>query len=358
MSRLAEMLGGQVAALSSAGLPARRQADLIDALFTSELLRPDLGTFMLAPPRRPPAFLDKNVIDPDVVRDNALLTRLLAADDRTVIRTDPDGTCRFGPDLTTAPALRARLEQLGEDEPWASLVADELDAVLEVYESVFAHRAYIGRSGSMHAYEGIGSIYWHMVTKLLLAVQEALTDAVRRGDDDGDVERLRDAYWRVHAGLGVNKAAEVFGAIPIDPYSHSPAHAGAQQPGMTGAVKEEILTRRRELGIAVAGGQVEFDALLVRPEELLDAPTEWVVSGAEARRVTVELPTGSVGSTLCQVPVVVTVGDGDSHIELEYADGRTERRDGRRLDNSASAAIFGRTGDVTQVRVTLGDPRQ
>jgi hypothetical protein len=357
VSPLAEMLEGQVAALSSAGLPARRQADLLDALFTSELLRDDLGTFLLAPPRRPPAFLDKNVIDPDVVRDNALLNRLLAAGDRTVIRTDPDGTCRFAPDLTTAPALRARLERLGEDEPWASLVADELDAVLEVYESVFAHRAYIGRSGSMYAYEGIGSVYWHMVTKLLLAVQEALTDAVRRGDDDGDVERLRDAYWRVHAGLGVNTSAEVFGAIPIDPYSHSPAHAGAQQPGMTGAVKEEILTRRRELGIAVAGGQVEFDALLVRPEELLDAPTEWVVSGADTRPVTVELPTGSVGSTLCQVPVVVAVGDGDPRIEVDYRDGRTERRDGPRLGRSDSAAIFGRTGDVTQVRVTLDGSR-
>ena len=354
---LALMLEGQVAALSSAGLSARGQADLLDALFASDLFREDLGTFMLAPPRRPPAFLDKNVVDPSAVQANALLSGLLAADDRTVIRTDPDGTCRFAPDLTTAPALRDRLERLGEDGPWTSLVADELDAVLEVYESVFAHRAYIGRSGSMYAYEGIGSIYWHMVTKFLLAVQEALADAVRRGDDHGDVERLRAAYWRVHAGLGVNKSAEEFGAIPIDPYSHSPAHAGAQQPGMTGAVKEEILTRRRELGVAVADGQVEFDALLVRQEELLDAPTEWVVQGAEDRPVTLELSAGSVASTLCQVPVVLTVGNDDPHIELEYADGRTDRRDGRRLDRSTSAAIFGRTGDVTRVRVTLGSPR-
>jgi hypothetical protein len=349
---LAEMLEGQVAAIASAGLSARQQADLLDALFASDLLRDDLGTFLLAPPRRPPAFLDKNVIDPGAVHASALLTQLLAAGDRSVVRTDPDGTYRFAPDLTTAAVLRSQLERLGEDETWASMVAGELDDVLEVYESVFAHRAYIGRSGSMYAYEGIGSIYWHMVTKLLLAVQEALADAVRSGD--ADVDRLREAYWRVHDGLGVNKSAEEFGAIPIDPYSHSPAHAGAQQPGMTGAVKEEILTRRRELGIAVAGGQVEFDGLLVRSQELLDAPTGWVVTGADGRRVTLELPARSVGSTLCQVPVVVTVGDGDDQVAVEYADGRTERRDGRRLDGSDSAAIFGRTGAVTQVHVTLG----
>ena len=226
--------------------------------------------------------------------------------------------------------------------------------MLEMYESVFAHRAYIGRSGSMYAYEGIGSIYWHMVTKLLLAVQEALADAVRRGDADVEVERIRKAYWRVHAGLGVNTSAEEFGAIPIDPYSHSPAHAGAQQPGMTGAVKEEILTRRRELGIAVADGQVEFDALLVRPQELLDAPTDWVVTGVTGQPVRIELPARSIGSTLCQVPVVITVGEGDPHLDVDYADGRTERLDGRRLGGSGSAAIFGRTGDVTQVLVTLG----
>jgi hypothetical protein len=354
VSPLAEMLEGQVAALSSAGLSAGEQADLLDALFESALVRPDLDTFMLAPPRRPPGFLDKNVIDPDAVGSNALLSRLVADDEPTVVRTDVDGTCRFAPDLTTAPALRARLEGLAEAEQWAALVECELDEVLGVYESVFHHRAYIGRSGSMYAYEGIGSIYWHMVTKLLLGVQEAAADARRRGDDAAVVERLSDAYWRVRAGLGVNKSAEEFGAIPIDPYSHTPAHAGAQQPGMTGAVKEEILARRRELGVAVERGRITFDDMLVRPAELLDASTDWEVAGVDGEEI-VEVPAGAVGLTLCQVPVVVMVGDADSHIDVEYADGRTHRLQGRSLDGSDSAEIFGRTGVVRAVRVTIAD---
>jgi hypothetical protein len=354
VSPLSEMLEGQVAALSSAGLSAREQADLLDALFESALVRPDLDTFMLAPPRRPPGFLDKNVIDSDVVRSNALLARLLDEDEATVVRTDVDGTCRFAPDLTTAASLRARLERLADTEQWAALVESELDELLEIYESVFHHRAYIGRSGSMYAYEGIGSIYWHMVTKLLLAAQEAAADARRRGDDAGEVERLRDAYWRVRGGLGVNTSADEFGAVPIDPYSHTPAHAGAQQPGMTGAVKEEILARRGELGVAVDSGRIAFDALLVRPDELLEAPSHWPVEGVAGRDGSIEVPAGAVGLTVCQVPIVVVVGDaGDSHIEVQYSDGRTHRHQGGRLDSSDSAEIFGRTGVVRAVRATI-----
>jgi hypothetical protein len=353
VSPLSEMLEGQVAALSSAGLSHGERADLLDALFESALRRPDLDTFMLAPAHRPCGFLDKNVIDPDVVDGNSLLSRLIAADERSVVRADVDGTYRFAPDLTTADALGARLERLAETQPWNALVPSEFDRVLEIYESVFRHRAYIGRSGSMYAYEGIGSIYWHMVTKLLLAVQETVADA--RSDDAGELDRLREAYWRVRGGLGVNKSAAEFGAVPVDPYSHTPAHAGAQQPGMTGAVKEEILTRRRELGVAVDGGRIAFDGLLVRRDELLEAPTDWAVASVDASHGVVRVPAGAVGVTVCQVPIVVMFADGDSRLEVEYNDGRIRRETGRRLDSADSAEIFGRTGVVRAVRVTIGD---
>jgi hypothetical protein len=59
--------------------------------------------------------------------------------------------------------------------------------------------------------------------------------------------RLASQYRHVRAGLGFTRSAAAFGAFPTDPYSHTPAHAGRQQPGMTGQVKEEILTRFGEL---------------------------------------------------------------------------------------------------------------
>ena len=126
------------------------------------------------------------------------------------------------------------------------------------------------------------------------------------------VDRLIDAYWRVRSGLGFNKTAAEFGAISIDPYSHTPAHAGAQQPGMTGLVKEELLTRPLELGVRVESGEIVFDPVLLRRTELLEDPERWPVYDLNLEPSAIQLSEGSLGMTLCQVPVVVSVISGDA----------------------------------------------
>ncbi len=140
-------------------------------------------------------------------------------------------------------------------------------SLLEVFEEVFRHSEFTGRSGSFFAYEGLGSIYWHMVSKLLLAAQEALERAVAEGADPGTVDALRDAYEDVRQGLGYCKTPEVYGAFPVDPYSHTPGGKGARQPGMTGQVKEEVLTRAGELGLRVEDGAICFRPVLLRAPE-------------------------------------------------------------------------------------------
>jgi hypothetical protein len=105
-----------------------------------------------------------------------------------------------------------------------------------------------------------------MVAKLLLAVQERVFEAA-----DGaapELNALKAHYRRVRDGLGYRKDAAAFGAFPADPYSHTPGEGGAQQPGMTGQVKEEILTRWGELGLRVADGRVRFDPVLLDEAEL------------------------------------------------------------------------------------------
>ena len=72
------------------------------------------------------------------------------------------------------------------------------------------------------------------------------------------VSALAARYYQIRGGLGFNKSAVEYGAVPLDPYSHTPRHAGAQQPGMTGQVKEEILCRWGELGIHVEAGALRF----------------------------------------------------------------------------------------------------
>ncbi|NIR35284.1 MAG: hypothetical protein GWN79_05895 [Actinobacteria bacterium] len=69
--------------------------------------------------------------------------------------------------------------------------------------------------------------------------------------------------------------------------------------------------------------------------------------------VVVELAPETLGLTVCQVPVVVSVTAGDPSIEVDFSDGRTTRRDGLRLGREISAMLFGRTGEVRLIRAAL-----
>ena len=106
-----------------------------------------------------------------------------------------------------------------------------------------------------------------MVSKLLLAVQENALKAYKENKIKLFGE-LKDLYYKVRSGLGFNKTPQLYGAFPADPYSHTPYLKGAQQPGMTGQVKEEILTRWSELGLFIENGTVTFNPVLLQKEEI------------------------------------------------------------------------------------------
>ena len=105
-----------------------------------------------------------------------------------------------------------------------------------------------------------------MVAKLLLAVQEQVFEAADRGAPE--LPALKAHYRRVRDGLGYRKTAAAYGAFPADPYSHTPGEGGAQQPGMTGQVKEEVLTRWGELGLRMQGGRLRLQPVLLDATEL------------------------------------------------------------------------------------------
>jgi hypothetical protein len=191
-----------------------------------------------------------------------------------------------------------------------------------------------------------------MVSKLLLAAQEVHTAARRSNASDELVQQLARAYARVRTGLGFNKSPRQFGAFPNDPYSHTPRHAGAQQPGMTGSVKEEVLTRHGELGVEVRQGVLHFHPTLLSKREVLAEPAEfrWFdLSGAEQRKT---LQPGELGFTVCQVPVTYRVGIKHG-VEVRWTSGASEMCDGDSLHTRASRAVLGRTGEVREVVVTI-----
>ena len=261
------MLEGQVAALSAGAMAADEAVAVVDALFESDVYRTDQDSFMLYPDRDLPGFLDKNRIPAEEVETIPLLQRMLSEGDERIVVRDVAGCYRFNADFTNVGELNAELDALSAE------YGEAIDAAREplqaLYEKVFNHQAFTGRSGGMFGFEGLGSIYWHMVSKLLLAVQENFFDALDQGADEAVCHRLGELYYRVRSGIGFNKTPDEYGAFPTDPYSHTPKHSGAKQPGMTGQVKEEVLTRFGELGVRVDDGAVSFQPSLLRAREFV-----------------------------------------------------------------------------------------
>jgi hypothetical protein len=214
---------------------------------------------------------------------------------------------------------------------------------------VFRHREFTGRSGTFFAYEGLGSVYWHMVGKLLLAVQETTL----RTTDEPTREALRARYRDIRQGLGFNKAPAEYGAFPADPYSHTPQGQGAKQPGMTGLVKEEILTRQGELGVFIDHGCLAFDFALLDRSEFLSAPAVFSYWDVDGQPQQIELPTGSIAYTICQVPVILQTG-GERGIRVWRTAGGSEQLSGHTLDAVTSQHIWRRDGIVHHLVVSVG----
>jgi len=255
VSRLYPMLEGQVALLSCGLLPIDEAVALLDALYASPLFEPRSNSFLLYPDRRLPGFLERNRLDAAAL-ELPVVSAILAGGRTDLLQRQSDGTVRFAPALANRGDLEAAAADLGE----------AATPLAEAYERLLGHHAFTGRSGTMFGYEGLGCIYWHMVAKLLLAVQECVFEAADRRAPQLPV--LQAYYRRVRDGLGYRRGAAAYGAFPADPYSHTPGEGGAQQPGMTGQVKEEILTRWGELGLRVRDGRVRFDPVLLDEAEI------------------------------------------------------------------------------------------
>jgi hypothetical protein len=345
------MLEGQVAALSSGELTPEQSVAVIEALFASSIFRPDQHSFMLYPDRELPGFLDKNRIPAEAAASIPVLQRMLDDGVTAIVLRDPGGALRFHPDCVNVDALNHHIDRLLPR--YGSELDEARPALQQLYETVFRHRAFTGRSGTMFGFEGLGCIYWHMVSKLLLAVQENFIAAADNGVAPETVAKLGELYYRVRAGISFNKTPAEYGAFPADPYSHTPGHAGASQPGMTGSVKEEVLTRFGELGLRVADGAIRVDPGLLRRREFLGAPGRFCYVDVDGKWQTLDVPDQGLAFTWCQVPVVYVLEDGaDAAITLARNDG-SSRADGLSLSADVSRALFGRTGEIRQIIVHL-----
>jgi hypothetical protein len=191
-----------------------------------------------------------------------------------------------------------------------------------------------------------------MVSKLLLAVQECCIKAVNENENSVVVGKLLEHFYEINAGIGVHKSPKLYGAFPTDPYSHTPGGKGAQQPGMTGQVKEDILSRFGELGVFVKQGKLYFNPCLLRKVEFFKEPADFNYIDLLKNRKTIKMEKDSLGFTYCQVPIVYQMGVNNK-IEVHRNDASITTFDSLALDKELSDQLFNRTGVIEKIVVKI-----
>lgn len=322
--RLQEMLEGQVAILSAGLLSSTEALQLLSALKSSPLYEQRQNSYILYPNKELPAFTAKNNICAEKL---APIAGLLKRTGNAILEKDCNGIYHFNSEFHNARIMEATVTAFDEK---LRPTAQELTALHALYEETFNHQNFTGRSGTFYAYEGLGSIYWHMVSKLLLAVQEHALKAYDTGDKNA--QALCQAYYEVRKGLSFNKTPELYGAFPSDPYSHTPSGKGAKQPGMTGQVKEEVLTRWGELGVGIADGKAYFDPQILDDAEFFND--------------------GTISFSWCATPITYTRAKAAS-ITIHFEDGTTATHIGNELTEAETKQLFARTGIIASIHVTI-----
>ncbi|WP_422079395.1 hypothetical protein [Ulvibacterium sp.] len=350
IAHLAEMLEGQVAVLSSGHISARASLELLDALKNSKLFRDDQYSYLLYPNKELPRFLDKNNIPSSEIGKSELILKLLEDGNTQIIDRDSNGEYHFNGTFNNANSLQTALSRL--PKKYQGLVQKDRELLLHVFEEVFNHKAFTGRSGTFFGYEGLGSIYWHMVSKLLLAVQETCLNAITEKESEEIIGRLLEHYYEINEGIGVHKSPELYGAFPTDPYSHTPSGKGAQQPGMTGQVKEDILGRFGELGVFVHEGQLLFDPQLLRNTEFLREPSIFRYIAVNGEFKQIKLEKDSLCFTYCQVPVIYQRADKEG-IKVTFNTSSILEFDTLKLDFQTSIKVFDRSGEIEKIMVSI-----
>ncbi|MDC3132118.1 hypothetical protein OA542_00070 [Opitutae bacterium] len=351
---LGPMLEGQVAVLSSKALSAKEAKALLKSLRNSDLYCEKRKSYILYSDKRLPAFLDYNKVDTQSAKSISALALMIQQKDKRIIESSPDNCFRFNSSIRNCFELKEVIDKLAKDAFLSSYILKDEKAILELYEATFNHKAFTGRSGSMFAYEGLGSIYWHMVSKLMLSVQEIALEQ----EYDEDFKELVASYYHVQEGLGFRKKASEYGAFTADAYSHTPSFAGAQQPGLTGMVKEGVICRFGELGVQLNNETIKFKPRLLRSKELLKQSKDTVCIYPDKTKRTIKIPKYSLLFTITQIPVIYKCSDSEvAEIRVEFLDGNAETITGDILPQFIAKTLLNRTSNIFAIYVSQPSSR-
>ena len=350
IDRLSEMLEGQVGVLSSGYLCDNESLSVLDSLKNSSLFWDEQYSYILYPNKNLLGFLDKNIIPETEFSKSSLLTLLVKDKNNQIVIKDIKDKYHFNGSFHNASCLIKELENL--PSKYSKLAKEEKNIILQIFEIVFDHKSFTGRSGTFYGYEGLGSIYWHMVSKLLLASAEVTQKSIDNGSDPKIIGKLFDHYFEINEGIGVNKSPELYGAFPTDPYSHTPRGKGVQQPGMTGQVKEDVISRFYELGFFVDNGKITFEPTILRKNEFMSEEKSFKFVNLDNEITYMPISANSLAYTICQVPVIYSLSDNED-IKIISMDGSEEIINGHKLSLEASQNIFNRTNLIKALHISV-----
>ena len=336
------MLEGQVAVLTSNKLNLEETVSLVDNLFTSSLYREDQDSFILYPNKVDFNFLGRNIVSKKYNNyiDKNKFTK--------VFIKDINSQYRFNSSIRNEFELKTFLER-------ESITDDNtVNFILEIYDNTFAHKKYMGRSESMFGYEGINSIYWHMVSKLLLSIQESYFRFYSNNEDPILLKKLVNLYYKVRAGLSWEKTAKEYGAFPFDAYSHTPYIGIPQQPGMTGQVKEDILVRFGEFGCFVKNGRLTFNPSLLRRTEFNEESCDFNYLDLDNSEKSITLSNNELAFTYCQIPIVYKLASNDkTKLKVFYNQGNYNELLSNQLGSDDTKSIISRSNKINKIEFYL-----
>ncbi|MCF8435581.1 MAG: hypothetical protein K9G57_01950 [Ignavibacteriales bacterium] len=353
IKHLYEMLEGQVAVLSSGHLSVKESLELLNALKKSRLYREDQNSYMLYPNKELPLFIDKNNIPNDLIKKSRLFEQLLSMGNKEIIYKDIDGGVHFNSDIINTEELKKKLNSLS-DPDFRKLAPEELQVILDIHEKTFHHSEFTGRATTFYKYEGLGSIYWHMVSKLLLSVQEVYLHGLQNTEAQENLHKLKLIYYDIKNGIGAGKKPDEYGAFPTDPYSHTPYFTGVQQPGMTGQVKEDIISRLKELGLMVKSGKIVINPSLLRTSEFLNAEEIFRYFDYNSEQQIIKCPKNSLAFTYCQVPFIYHLSDTDKIVVWDNNEKEIKLA-GLEFSEEISQSIFVREGNIKKIEIFLSE---
>ena len=129
---------------------------MLDALKNSSMFREDQYSYMLYPDRQLPRFVEKNNIPAKDIASSALLQKLLTDKDLSVVSQDSGGGVHFNGAFRKAGDLEQAMTKLSRED-YSFLVQNEKELVMGIFERIFDHQSFTGRSGTFYGYEGLGT---------------------------------------------------------------------------------------------------------------------------------------------------------------------------------------------------------